>query len=124
MTSDVWQDIKSQVGELMAGELPKAERIEGEPHLRPLRDFVHLVRQAAAVRDCGIEWQTKHDIIFTYFRTNIKGQGIPFCDLGRKVDAETDVKAFVDAAEAKAKEIHKALAAIDALTPWQLKGGK
>lgn len=94
--------------------------IQGDAHLEPLRDFVHLAAQAVAIRDCDATWEVKHEILFdvilpTVSKTRVKygesvGQGIH-----GKEWAEKLVNSHVGALEKRAADIRMILDAIDSL---------
>lgn len=125
---DVWDLVNERSQALIRKELPKRERVKGEPHLESLREFVHLADQAKAIRDCDADWQTKHEVIFSTIQKQVGATGVSYSNRWEHWEALTGgcadevlreqrcIECYVKVLEEKAEEVRKVLAALDGLT--------
>ena len=73
------------------------------------REFVRLADQALAIRNSDASWETKYNLIFSNeISRAIQDTGIEFDYCDPDTTYEEDVRAFVDAVEARAVEVRKA----------------
>lgn len=92
--------------------------IQGDAHLEPLRDFVHLAAQAVAIRDCDVAWAVKFEILRDVISPAILKTRVMTDDWpgkGYYQGPEVLVNSRVEALEKRAADIRMILDAIDSL---------